>query len=124
MLDHDGNAIPESRNVTAHFSYGLGKVPERGSLLELEPGIPRDYDARPKIRRLISMNAGSVLYFWPVFSLDLNPIETVWDWMKGYIVSGWKFERTAACKRADSHQQPHNYHSNGGELCSRELKVR
>ena len=23
--------------------------------------------------------------FWPVFSPDLNPIETVWDRMKGYI---------------------------------------
>jgi hypothetical protein len=22
---------------------------------------------------------------WPLFSLDLNPIETVWDWLKDYI---------------------------------------
>ena len=23
--------------------------------------------------------------YWPPFSPDLNPIETVWDWMKDYI---------------------------------------
>jgi transposase len=23
--------------------------------------------------------------FWPLYSPDLNPIETVWDWMKNYI---------------------------------------
>jgi hypothetical protein len=22
---------------------------------------------------------------WLLFSLDLNPIETVWNWMKGYV---------------------------------------
>ena len=28
---------------------------------------------------------GVSLIFWPPFSPDLNPIETVWDWMKKYI---------------------------------------
>ena len=28
---------------------------------------------------------GVEIIFWPVFSSDLNPIETVWNWMKDYI---------------------------------------
>lgn len=28
---------------------------------------------------------GIRLIFWPPFSPDLNPIETVWNWMKDYI---------------------------------------
>jgi len=32
---------------------------------------------------------GIIPIFWPLYSLDLNPIKTIWNWMKDYIVSKW-----------------------------------
>ena len=28
--------------------------------------------------------------FWPAYSPDLNPIETIWNWMKDYIENKWE----------------------------------
>lgn len=48
----------------------------------MQDGAPR-HAAGNTIRELAER--GITVIFWPVYSPDLNPIETVWNWMKDYI---------------------------------------
>ena len=45
------------------------------------------HQAQETIQELNERNISRI--FWPPFSPDLNPIETVWNWMKNYIENKW-----------------------------------
>jgi ketohexokinase/beta-glucosidase len=70
-------------------SYCAHIVPIIDGWMRINPGLQLMQDGAPGHAagdtQVDLKERGITPLFWPAFSLDLNPIETVWNWMKDYI---------------------------------------
>lgn len=70
-------------------SYSEKIIPLIHGWVRMNPDLLLMQDNAPshsgKVAQDELLERGVCLIFWPPFSPDLNPIETVWNWMKDYI---------------------------------------
>lgn len=74
-------------------TYCERTVPIIHGWLRMNPGIQLMQDGAPGHAagdtRMELNERGIYPIFWPAYSPDLNPIETIWCWMKDYIEAKW-----------------------------------
>ena len=75
-----------SINTESYITYILPLIEEcirQDSQLQfMQDGAPGH---RSKATKAELLRRGIQLILWPPYSPDLNPIETVWDWIKDYL---------------------------------------